>query len=467
MADELFFLSLSETADRIKRREISPIEITQAALDRIDQLDPLLNAFITVTRERALQQAKQAEDEIMKGGYRGPLHGIPYSLKDLVETSGERTTAGSPILSKSVPAQDSAVYRRLAQSGAILIGKNNMLEFAYGSPHPEFGLTRNPWNIEYSASGSSSGSAAAVAVGIGYGSIGSDTAGSIRIPAAWTGLVGIKPTNGRVSLRGIIPLAASLDTVGPLTRSVRDAALLLGAIAGFDPEDPYSVDVPVPDYLSEIDRQPVNIRVGIDAGILDSEVDAEISAAVTKVVETLQKLGMGVKSVRLPDYGPLRTAAATVLLVEASEYHRGWMQEQPDSYSYAVRKRLLQGLEVRGVDYVVAQHLRFSGRMEFLKLFEEVDVLITPTSIINPMTLEEVRAEMKLPPDDPVRRRTRFTSPMNLIGLPALSAPAGQSAAGLPIGVQIIGRPFEEGTLFAVASCLEAATGSNQKHPHL
>lgn len=467
MRHDLLFSTVSEAARQIARREISPVELTRTMLDRIERLNPLLNAFITITAEKALASAKTAENEIMLGNYRGPLHGIPYSLKDLIETRGILTTAGSPILKKSVPERSATTYERLSAAGAILLGKNNMLEFAYASPHPDFGITRNPWNQARAASGSSSGSAVAVAAGIGYGSIGSDTAGSIRIPAAWSGIVGVKPTNGRVSLFGVIPLGASLDTVGPLTRTVGDAAIFLNAIAGYDRRDPYSIDVPVPDYVMEMNRSVNDLRVGIDASVLDDNVDAQIVNAVHTAVSSLRQAGVTVVPISLPDYGPLRAAAATILLAEATAYHYEWLRTTPELYSDAVRKRLRHGLDVRGIDYVHAQDARFRARTQFLEILQNVDVIITPTSVMNPMTIEEVRAEMTLPPDDPVKYRTRFTAPVNFMGLPSISIPCGVTEDGMPIGMQLVGRPFAESTLFALANRYEEETGWIQRHPDL
>ncbi|HVX31290.1 MAG TPA: amidase [Nitrolancea sp.] len=465
MSNDLIYTSVSAVAAEVARRAISPVELTRLMLERAERLNPRLNAFITITAELALQQARRAEDEIVRGNYRGPLHGIPYSLKDLVETRGIRTTAGSPILNDFVPERDATVYERLNAAGAILLGKNNMLEFAYGSPHPDFGVTPNPWNLRRGASGSSSGSAVATAAGIGYGSIGSDTAGSIRIPAAWSGIVGLKPTNGRTSLHGIIPLGESLDTVGPLTRTVRDAAIYLNAIAGYDPHDPYSINEPVPDYLAEMERPTRELRVGLDTSVLDANVDPQIVNAVHEAATTFQRIGIHIQPIELPDYTPVRAAAATVLLAEASAYHQDWLNRTPKLYSDAVRSRLQQGMQVRGVDYVHARGERFKTRARFMDLFETVDAILTPVSIINPMTVEEVRAEISRTASDPVKQRTRFTAPLNLLGLPGLSLRCGETTDGLPIGMQLIGRPFGEGTLLALGHRYEQETGWPDKHP--
>jgi aspartyl-tRNA(Asn)/glutamyl-tRNA(Gln) amidotransferase subunit A len=467
LTNDLTYSSVSEIAERVAGRTVSPVELTRMMLERAERLNPRLNAFVTICADHALAQAHQAEDEIMSGHYRGLLHGIPYSLKDLVETAGIRTTAGSPILNDFVPERDATVYERLNGAGAILLGKNNMLEFAYGSPHPDFGITPNPWDQTRGASGSSSGSAVATAAGIGYGSIGSDTAGSIRIPAAWSGIVGLKPTNGRVSLHGIFPLGASLDTVGPLTQTVRDAAIYLNVLAGYDPRDPFSMNESVPDYLVEMEQPAENIRVGFDATLLDANVDPQIVGAVREAAAILQRLGISVQPITLPDYGPTRGAAATVLLAEASAYHQDWLRQMPERYSDAVRSRLRQGMQVSGVDFVHARDERFKSRARFLEIFETVDVIVTPVSIINPMTVEEVRAEITRTADDPVKQRTRFTAPLNLMGLPGLSLPCGRTNDGLPIGMQLIGKPFAEGTLLALGHRYEQETGWHLQHPEL
>lgn len=463
--DELAFLSLSQVADLIQHRVISPVELTTAALERIERLNPLLNAFITVLAVNAIEEARQAEAAIRHGDYRGALHGMPYSLKDVVETAGVRTTAGSPILGDYVPDRNATVYERLKLAGGVLLGKNAMLEFAYGSPHPEFGLTRNPWNLDYSASGSSSGSAAAVAAGIGYGSIGSDTGGSIRMPASWCGLVGLKPSYGRVSLHGIIPLATSLDHVGPLTRTARDAAILLGAIAGYDRRDPHSANVPVPDYLAWLEKPLPPLRVGVDRGAMAEFVAEPILQAVEQAIAVLERLGTSVVPIAVPDPASAARVATTLMSVEAASYHRRNLEQQPERYSDAVRTRLRRGIEVSDVTYLEARQERERIRRAYIAIFDEIDVLLTPTSVVPTMSLDEVRAELRLPPSDPMSRRTLFTAPINLIGFPALSLPTGLTANGLPIGMQLVGRPFDEETLLAIADRYEHETGWTDAHP--
>lgn len=467
MADNLAYAHLSQVADLIERQEVSPVELTRLALERSERLNPILNAFVTVLQERAMDEARQAEAAILRGNYRGPLHGVPYTLKDLIETGGILTTAGSPILKDYVPTRDATVYQRLMEAGGVLLGKNATLEFAYGSPHPDFGLTHNPWGLDYSVSGSSSGSGAGIAAGLGYGALGTDTAGSIRIPSAWCNLVGVKPTHGRVSLAGVIPLASSLDHIGPMARTARDAAILLQAIAGYDPRDPYSADVPVPDYVARINQSLGEMRVGIDYEALDDNVDPQIIRALLEAVAVLERIGVTILPVTLPN--PVRANAANTatLMVEAAEYHKRWLTEHPDLYSYAVRTRLQRGLESSGVDYVRAQRERRAIRAEYRALLRTVDVLLTPTTVVNPITLDEVREEMTLPPSNPMSRRTRFTGPINLIGFPSVSVPCGRTDDGLPIGMQIIGCPFDEATLLAIANCYERETGWTEHHPTL
>lgn len=466
-ANDLAFMSLSDAAALVRQRLVSPVELTRVALERIERLNPVLNAFVTVTAELAIAAARDAESAIQRGDYRGPLHGIPYSLKDLVETAGILTTAGSPILKTYVPDRDATVYDRLRAAGGVLLGKNAMLEFAYGAPHPEFGLTHNPWQLEYSTSGSSSGSAAAVAAGLGYGSLGSDTGGSIRIPSSWCGLVGLKPTYGRVSLRGIIPLAASLDHVGPMARTARDAAILLSAIAGYDRHDRHSANVPVDDYVARIDEPRPVLRVGVDHPGTATYASPETAAAVDTTVTMLSRWGAKIVPVTLPSPTIAANVASLVMSVEAASYHRQHMNEHPELFSDAVRARLQRGAAATALEYYEAVQQREVLRADYSALFEEIDVLVVPTSVVPSMTLEQVRAELTLPPADPMNRRTVFTAPINLIGFPAVSVPLGFSADGLPFGVQVVGRPFDEATLLAVAHHIGEETGAASFHPAL
>lgn len=465
--DDLVYLALSEAADLVRRRTVSPVELTLAALERIERLNPVLNAFITVTAELALADARAAESAIQHGEYRGPLHGIPYSLKDLVETAGIRTTAGSPVLNDFVPKRDAPVYERLRTAGGVLLGKNAMLEFAYGAPHPEFGLTRNPWNLDYSASGSSSGSAVAVAAGLGYASIGSDTAGSIRIPASWCGVVGLKPTYGLVSLRGIIPLATSLDHVGPMGRTARDVAIVLSVIAGYDGQDRHSANVRAGDYLSRLAGPRPVLRIGLDRDAYGRYAAREVGQAVEQAVSILAGWGSRIVPVSLPAPAEAAPVASLLLAVEAASYHRDTFARQPMKYSDAVAARLRRGAAVTAVDYHAALQAREQIRDAYRALFDDIDVLVAPTSVIPSMTLDEVRAELTLPPADPMSRRTLFTAPINLVGFPAVALPVDVLPNGLPAGVQLVGRPYDEATLLALAHYLGEETRVTSRHPAL
>lgn len=464
MTDELAFVSILEASGMLDQREVTSVELTRLMLNRIAAFEPSLNAWITVVEERALAQAATADADIQAGRKRGLLHGIPYGLKDLFETAGVQTTAGSPILRGNIPARDATVAARLRAEGGVLLGKNNMLEFAYGSPHPALGLTANPWDPNRTASGSSGGSAAAVASGSAYYSIGSDTAGSIRLPASWNGLIGVKPTYGRVSLAGVVPLGYTLDTPGPLARSAKDAAVILRAVAGFDSRDPGSVEEPVPDYLAELEATPARLRVGVDRGAIEGTLEPEVAAAFAAAIDALQQSGAEVVAVRLPD--PQRAAEATMvaLQAEAAHYHRATFAAHPDGYSDAVAKRLRKGLEISGLDYVESLLARRELRAQYLERLRQVDAILVPTSIIPAMTKAEVLAELDLPPSDPINARTRFTAPINGVGLPAVAAPAGW-AAGVPIGVQVVGRPFDEGRLLALADRLHACWDGRGRPP--
>jgi len=449
--------TLSTIAARLARREVSPVEITAAALARIARYDPELNAFITVLADGALAAARRAEGEIARGEYRGPLHGVPVSLKDLFLTPGIRTTAGSRILEAYIPEQEATVARRLAASGAILLGKANMLEFAYGEVAPHFGPSRNPWQTAYGTSGSSSGSAAAVAAGFGYASIGSDTGGSIRLPAAYCGVVGIKPTYGLVSRAGVLPLSWSLDHVGPIARTVRDCALTLEAIAGHDPDDPTSAARPVPRYGTLLDQAPPDCVIGIVEPADDDEVTPEVRAAVAATAERVRQLGFRCTSVTLPHPQTAARALLGILYPEASAYHAPWLRDRADEYAPNTRIRLELGLLLPATLYVRAQQVRRMIGQAYRALFEQVDMLLLPVGPAASYRLDAANIEPTGEQGDRMAPLMRFTGPFDLIGYPAITVPAGFTDAGLPIGVQLAGRPFEEGLVFQVAHAVERA----------
>jgi aspartyl-tRNA(Asn)/glutamyl-tRNA(Gln) amidotransferase subunit A len=456
---DLTWLSLHEAGVLVRRKTVSPVDLTQACLARIERLNPALNAFITVTADEALRQARDAEAEIRKGKWRGPLHGMPIALKDLFDTAGVRTTAASGVFKDRVPQQDAEVVRRLRAAGAVLLGKLNMHEFAYGATSVAtfFGPVHNPWKVDSIAGGSSGGSAAAVAVGLCYGALGSDTGGSIRQPAAYCGIAGLKPTYGRVSTRGVIPLSWSLDHVGPMCRSVGDCALLLQAIAGYDPEDSNSVDAAVPDYAQALRTKVSTIRLGLPRKLFFEQVDSEIDAAVNQAIDVLRKLTAGIRDVQVPAYQPL-----PVLGAEAYAYHAAHMAKTPELYQPATRDRLEIGAKVTAPAYIEARRELDRLRRAIREVFADADVLITPTTPIPPDTIAGAIKDDVPPRTTPSLRNT---SPFDVYGLPAISIPCGFSSSGLPIGLQISGPPFGEPVVIALAHAYEQATDWHTRRP--
>ena len=464
-AEALCAASLGAVGALIARREVSPVAVTEAVLARIARLEPRLNAFVTVMGEAALRDARAAEREIGRGRYRGPLHGIPLSLKDLLSTRGVRTTAGSRILADHVPDTDATVVRKLRAAGAILVGKTNMLEFAYGEVHPDYGASRNPWDPAYGTSGSSSGSAAAVAAGLGHGSIGSDTGGSIRLPAAFCGVVGLKPTYGLVSRAGVVPLAWSLDHVGPLARTVRDCALLLEAIAGHDAADPTSARRPIPPYAAGLGRRPDGVRVGVVAPEPDDLVAPEVRRGLDTAAAALRGLGLATQPVALPHPRQAVHALLALLYAEASAYHLPWLRARPADYSANTRERLELGALLPASLYLRAARARRAIGDAYRALLHQVDLLLLP---VGPAAASRLDAPPAAPVGDDGERMgalIRFTGPFNLTGLPALAVPCGLTADGLPIGVQLAGPPFAEGLLLQVAHLLEEAVAGTLRRP--
>jgi aspartyl-tRNA(Asn)/glutamyl-tRNA(Gln) amidotransferase subunit A len=445
--------TISELAPRLRGKELSPVELTRACLERIEKLNPTLNAFITVCAESALDEARKAEEEIARGEWRGPLHGIPVALKDLIDTAGVRTTAASKVLESRVPNEDAEVVRRLRNAGAVIIGKNNLHEFAYGGSSlvSYFGGVRNPRNTEHIAGGSSGGSAAAVAGGLCYAAIGTDTAGSVREPAALCGCVGLKPTYGRVSARGVIPLSWSLDHVGPLTATVADAAIVLQAIAGYDARDVGSVDVPVIDYVGAARESAKNLRVGIPRAHFYDGLDGEVAAAVGRALELIRTLVSEVCEVKL-DVPTDRTVA----LAEPYAYHSENVARAPELYQPETLRRIREGEKITAAEYVRRRRELDEERRRAHEIFAEVDLLITPTM---PMPAPKI-ADLK---KDPAALRPaelillRNTRPFNVWGLPAISVPCGITKAGLPIGLQIAGPPWREDWVLGLAGAYERA----------
>lgn len=451
-ANGLADLSIANAAELLRNGDISPVQLTRACLNRIEALNPSLNAFISVTAEIALSQAQKAEDEIRSGNWRGPLHGIPIALKDLIDVAGVRTTAASAVFANRVAVEDAEIVTRLKRAGAVLIGKTNLHEFAYGgsSVISHFGPVRNARSPERIAGGSSGGSATALAAGMCLGAIGTDTAGSIRLPASFCGVVGLKPTYGLVSTRGVIPLAWSYDHVGPMGRTVTDSAIILQAIAGYDADDIFSRDLPIRDYLSAVNAGGVSLRIGIPDEPFYEDVDPEIRTALTRAIESAK-----VASITDHVVVPLeldRTAANC----ESYAYHATRIATCADLYNPSTLERILAGKNVTAVDYIEAHHRLQNLRQKANSLFRDIDVLVTPTAPVPPPKIADLLA-------DPAALRTREvltlrnTRPFNVLGLPALSIPCGTTSDGLPIGLQIAAAPGREDVLLSAARTIEQA----------
>ena len=467
---ELLDLSLTEAARRIKRRELSPVELVDATLERIASVNPRLAAYITVFEEQARQVAQAAETMIAAGHDLGPLHGVPIALKDNVAVRGQRTTAGSRILADWLPAEDATITSRLRRAGAIFAGKLNMHEFAWGgtSDNPHYGAVRNPWNTDRFPAGSSGGSGAAVAARACFGAIGTDTGGSIRLPSAICGIVGLRPTYGRVSNHGIIPLAWSMDTAGPMARTVEDCALMFGAIAGHDPHDPASAVAPVQDCLARLDEGVQGLRIGIVPGYFFSHLQPPVHAAVTAALKTLESAGAEVVDVDIRNIHGNISAQLTIESAEPSTYHQRWLRERPEDYGADVRTLLEVGEMLLATHYLQAQRYRTLLRNEFLEAFARVDIFLCPTL---PFTATPVGA-MKVViengvEEDMLSAIMQYTGVPSLTGLPALAVPCGFDPDGLPVGMQLIGRPFDEATLFRVGAAFQRLTGYHRESPSI
>ncbi|HJP92330.1 MAG TPA: amidase [Pyrinomonadaceae bacterium] len=445
-------LSIAEASELLRRKEVSPVDLTTSSLARIEQLNPTINAFITVMRDSALDQARKAEEEIRVGNWRGPLHGIPIGLKDLIDTAGVKTTCASALFAERVPTEDAEVVRRLKDAGAVLIGKQNMQEFAYGgtSTSSYFGPVHNPWDVERIAGGSSGGSAAAVASAMCFGAIGTDTGGSVREPAAFCGIVGLKPTYGRVSTRGVFPLSPSLDHVGPLCRSVLDTALMLQAIAGYDKLDTTSVDWPIDSYAEAL-KTETKPRVGVVRRPFFDDLNPEIKTAMDDALRQMSQISSDIVEVDLPST-PTAIQAAEVYAVHAKS-----LAASPELYGRWIRQRLEQAAPLDTVAYVKARQHLDQVRRSVEDVFSEVDLWVTPTSPVPPITIKEA---MNMSPPLEGELWLRNTRPFNAFGLPTISIPCGFTRAGLPIGLQIAGPRFGEASVLSFAHAFEQMTSS-------
>lgn len=458
-------LSITEAARHIASRELSPVELTRSVLDRIEQVEDRVEAFVVVTAEQALEAAAIAEKEIADGGYRGPLHGIPVGIKDLFDVAGLPTTASSQVRADHRATDDSACVQRLRDAGSILVGKTHTHEFAYGIITP---TTRNPWNVEHIPGGSSGGSGAAVAAGECLMGMGTDTGGSIRIPAALCGTVGLKPTYGRVSRHGVTSLCWSLDHAGPLTRTVRDAALVLGVLAGSDPRDPATADVAVPDYTEGIDAGVSGLTVGVPSNYFFDDIDPQVEARVREAVSVLEGNGATVRSVEIPYSQQLMAVEFGLIMPEASAYHQEMLRSRGDAYQDDVRVLLEAGELMLASQYLKVLRVRALIKDGFRRAFEGLDAIVCPTL---PATAARVdQQEFEFPHG--VRKSVMdayvgHSAPGNITGLPALSVPCGFDSNGLPVGLQIIGRPYEEQTILRLGQAYETATDWVSQTPDL
>jgi len=458
---ELPFLTASQLSRLIETKEVSPVEATEAYLDRIEAVDPKLNSYITVTGEQALEAARQAEHEIATSQHRGPLHGVPMAVKDQFNTAGIRTTGGSSILKDNIPDEDATVITNLKKAGAVMLGKLNMSEFAMAEiyNHP-YGTPRNPWDLERNPGTSSSGSGAATAASLCATSLGEDTGGSIRGPANFSGLVGLRPSHGRVSRHGVLGGSWSMDTVGPISRSVEDAAITIQAIAGYDPKDRYSWNVPVPDYRQALTGDIQGIKLGVVQERMDSpNLDPEFRDTVAKAISALGELGASSQDVSIPLAPKAGALTMSILSVEWSNLHRPLFEPNIDELDHNNKIRFLTGSVIPAQFYYKAQKIRAVLRQQILDALEQVDVLVLPTGPVTAPPVESVPGvQSKEHALTGLAGRISFTGPFNLAGTPALSVPCGFSSSGMPMGLQIVGRPFAEETVLRVAHAYEQAT---------
>lgn len=467
---ELVDLTLAQAAQQLQNKKVSPVELVQACLQRIEQYDEQLKAFITVQAESALQVAKASETMLMAGHKLGLLHGIPIGLKDNLAVNECRTTAGSKVLANWVPNYDATVSARLRSAGAIFMGKLNMHEFAWGgtSDNPHYGAVRNPWNTDRFAAGSSGGSGAAVAAGMCLGAIGTDTGGSIRLPAAINGITGLRPTYGRVSNHGVIPLAWSMDTVGPMARTVEDCAMMFQTFAGHDRNDPTSAQAHTEDYLAQLSKSIKGLRIGVVPNYFFHHLQQPVHDAVKQALQVYEGLGAEVVEVDIKNIHGNISAQLTIESAEPSTYHQRWLRERPDDYGEDVRLLLEMGEMLLATQYLQAQRYRSLLKAEFLDAFRKVDVFICPTL---PFTATKVGA-MKVVieggvEEDMLAAIMQFTGVPSLTGLPSLNVPCGFDPDGMPIGMQIIGKPFDEATLFNVGAAYQEVTEHHLRRPAL
>ena len=466
---ELLELTLAEASAAIRDRRISPVELTEAALAEAERLQPLLCSFITILYDRARRDAKESADALSRGEYRGPLHGIPIGIKDNLATAGIRTTVGSKVLSDHVPDEDAEAVRRCKDAGAIILGKENLEEFAAGitSNNAHYGAVHNPWNLDHVPGGSSGGGAANVAAGVTFASLGTDLGGSVRVPGTFCGVVGLKQTFGRVSQRGLLVTSYNGDHVGPMTRTVRDCALMLQVIAGYDALEPSTVPVPVPDYSALLGQDVKGLKIGVPVDHYFDFLHPEVDAVIRQAISALAGLGMSVREVALPMMkyaGALRFPS----MADSVVTHEPLLKKGRSQYGPDVLYRTLAGQFVLGRDYAKGMKVQRLIKEEHARVLSEVDVLVTPTAPIPAPRIAD--KTVVVGKTQPVRGPgsgsvSRNTSPSNSTGLPAISVPCGFTASGLPIGLQLIGRPFDEARLLQIAHAYETVSPARGARP--
>ena len=460
----LYFLTITELAGSIREKQVSPVEVTEAMLSRIEALDGRYSSYATVMADHAMESAQRAENEIAAGRYLGPLHGVPVAVKDLCFTIGVPTMGGTPVLSGHIPDFDATVISKLASAGAVLLGKLNLTEGAMAGYHPDFPIPVNPWGLDLWTGVSSSGSGVATAAGLCFGSLGSDTGGSIRFPAASCGIVGIKPTWGLVSRYGVLALAESMDHVGPMTRSAADAGIMLQAIAGHDANDPTSLPGTAPDMLSELGESVRGVRIGLDRRYVEEDVDGELSAAVLAGIGVMEGLGAEIVQVNMPETREYTRAWNLLCSAEAADAHRATYPSRRDEYGPWFQGWLDKGSDVTGADYSQANSVRAECNGLLRRVFENIDVLACPSTMAPPgrVTPEQLRAPMGGGDD---LKWGRFTVPFNFNGAPTISLPCGQNREGLPLSLQFVGKHLSEPLLIRLGHAYEQATDWHNMRP--
>jgi aspartyl-tRNA(Asn)/glutamyl-tRNA(Gln) amidotransferase subunit A len=460
-------MSLVSVAKAIAEKQVSSREVTRSCLHRIAQWQPHLNAFMAIEEDTALVEADAADAALAKGNHRGVLHGVPLAHKDMYYDAGKVVTCGSLIRRDFVATTTSTALQRLKDAGTIRLGSLQMVEFAYGPTghNVHYGAVHNPWHVDHITGGSSSGSGSAVAARLTFAALGSDTGGSIRMPAHFCGVTGLKTTVGRISRAGAMPLSQSLDTVGPLAQTAEDCALLLGLMAGADPEDPTTSTLPVPDYMAATKGSIKGLRIGVPTAFYVDDLDSEVARILEETIATFQKEGAEIVKVELPDQRQLTAACQLVLATEAAALHKRWMIERPQDYGAQVLMRLQNGLAIPGVSYLEAMRWRGPALAAYMAAVTGTDAVLVPVAPVPAPTIAESDVGNSRNAEAVIQRLTRFTRPVNYLGLPSLSIPTGFTRSGLPVGMQLIGRSFDEAMLLRIGAAFQRATDYHQRVP--